>query len=71
MLRRKNFKRNDKKEAAQIPRGYWSGKGALCQSDTESSVVVSWAWARPEAWPELCLWGWASSKACMSSTGPV
>lgn len=45
MSRRRELKRNDEKEAAPIPRGYWSGKGALCQSDTESSVKVSWAGA--------------------------
>lgn len=49
MLRRKKLKRNDKKEAAQIPHGYWSEKGALCQSDTESSIEVSWAGAGPAA----------------------
>lgn len=68
MLRRKELKRNDKKESAQIPCGYWSRKGALCQSDTESSVEGSWAWAGAEAGPELCLGGWASSKGC---TGPL
>lgn len=49
MLRRRELERSNKKEAAPIPRGYWNGKGALCQDDTECSAEGSWAGAGPAA----------------------
>lgn len=44
MLRRRELKRNDKKKkSAPIPLGYWSKKGALCQTDTWILYFNIWA----------------------------